>query len=344
MGRILLTAQRLMERTERLLDLVALLLDAKEPLTWKQIRAAFPEDYGTGSFEATERKFERDKAELLELGIPISYVQADEDKEDGYVIDREAYYLPKLELNPEEMAVLYAAGSAALASGAFPGSTDLAHALRKIGFFAGPKPPAPKVRLELGGVAEVRDLPARLDTLWQAIGDRKFVEISYWSPKNKQQTRRRVDPYGLALRRGLWSLVGWCHLRNGIRTFHVHRVRELTVNAKNPKTPDYEMPKDFALDDYVASFPWQHRFHDRVDVDVSLAGPLTELAGNLFPGSPTKAPGQVTVSATDLDGLLRFVLSLGADARVLGPPEAVRRHAEMAEAVAKLHPEKKENG
>ena len=96
-----------MERTERLLDLVALLLDAKEPLTWKEIRAAFREDYATGSVEATERKFERDKAELLELGIPISYVVADEDKEDGYVIDREAYYLPKLELAPEELAVLY---------------------------------------------------------------------------------------------------------------------------------------------------------------------------------------------------------------------------------------------
>lgn len=326
-----------MERTERLLDLVALLLDAKEPLTWKQIRAAFPEDYATGSVEATERKFERDKAELLELGIPITYVQADEDIEDGYVLDREAYYLPKLQLNPEEMAVLYAAGSAALASGAFPGSSDLAHALRKIGFFAGPKPPAPKVRLELGGVAETRDLPARLDTLWSAISDRKFIELGYWSPRKKENTQRRVDPYGLALRRGLWSLVGYCHLRQGIRTFHVHRVKELTVNAKNPKTPDYQVPKDFALEDYVASFPWQHRFHPRLDVELQLTGPLTELAEKTFPGSPSSGPGRVTVAATDLEGLLRFVLSLGADAKVLGPPDAVKRHLSMAETISALH-------
>lgn len=326
-----------MERTERLLDLVALLLDAKEPLTWKQIRAAFPEDYATGSTEATERKFERDKAELLELGIPITYVQADEDVEDGYLLDREAYYLPKLELQPEEMAVLYAAGSAALASGAFPGSSDLAHALRKIGFFAGPKPPAPKVRLELGGVAETRDLPARLDTLWAAIGDRKYVDISYYSPRKKEVTQRRVDPYGLALRRGLWSLVGWCHLRKGIRTFHVHRVKTLEPNPKHPKTPDYEVPKDFNLDDYVASFPWEHRFHERVDVELQLDGPLTALAEKSFPGSPATPDGKVTVAATDLEGLLRFVLSLGADARVLGPPDAVKRHRDMAEAISNLH-------
>src|SRR5499427_2386970 len=143
-----------MERTERLLDLVALLLDAREPISWAELRDAFPEDYQASSDEAAERKFERDKAELLELGIPIAYVQGDDDRKDGYVVDREAYYLPEVGLTPEELAVLYAAGSAALASGAFPGRQDLAHALRKIGFFSGAELPTPKVRMELGAVKE----------------------------------------------------------------------------------------------------------------------------------------------------------------------------------------------
>jgi proteasome accessory factor B len=324
------------ERTERLLDLVALLLDAKEPLPWKEIRAAFPEDYAQGSLEAAERKFERDKAELLELGIPITYKQADDDVEDGYVIDREAYYLPRLSLQPEELAVLYAAGSAALASGAFPGSEDLAHALRKIGFFAGPQPPAPKVRLELGGVAQTRDLPARLDALWAAISDRKFVEVDYFSPRTKEQTHRRIDPYGLALRRGLWSLVGYCHLRKGIRTFHVHRIRALSANPKNPRSPDYEVPSDFAIDQYVASFPWQHRFHAPIAVEVELKGQLAPLAEKLFPGSK-KDGAHTIISATDLDGLLKYLLSLGKEARVLAPSEAVKRRNEMAKRVMELH-------
>ena len=104
-----------MDRTERLLDLVALLLDAHEPVSWAELKESFPEDYGSGSDEATERKFERDKAELLELGIPLTYVQGDEDRKDGYLLDRNAYYLPEPGFTPEEMAVLYAAGSAALA-------------------------------------------------------------------------------------------------------------------------------------------------------------------------------------------------------------------------------------
>lgn len=327
-----------MERTERLLDLVALLLDAQEPLPWSEIRAAFPDDYGGPSTEASERKFERDKAELLELGIPIAFVSGDDDVPDGYVIDKNAYYLPEVGLTPDELAVLYAAGSAALASGAFPGRQDLAHALRKVGFFSDGPLPAPKVRLELGGVADARELPARLELLWSAINARKSVELDYYSPHTRALTKRKVDPWGLALRRGLWTLVGFCHLRQAPRTFHVHRIRALTVHAQRPKSTDFEVPSDFRLDDYVATWPWQFRFHPPVDVGVELKGELAPLASRLFPAQPT--PGErvtLTVRATDLEGLLKYVLSLGADARVVSPPDAVERFRGMARRVLDAH-------
>src|SRR5712692_8108670 len=185
-----------MERTERLLDLVALLLDAREPISWADLRQAFPADYGSSSDEAAERKFERDKAELLELGIPVTYSQGDDEHKDGYVVDREAYYLPPVGLTPEEMAVLYAAGSAALASGAFPGRQDLAHALRKIGFFAGTQLPSPRVRMELDSVQADEELAPRLEALWAAAAARKSVDIAYYSPRSGSVTRRKVDPYG----------------------------------------------------------------------------------------------------------------------------------------------------
>ena len=41
-----------MDRTERLLDLVALLLDSHEPVSWAELKESFPEDYGSGSDEA----------------------------------------------------------------------------------------------------------------------------------------------------------------------------------------------------------------------------------------------------------------------------------------------------
>ncbi len=329
-----------MERTERLLDLVALLLDANEPISWAELRDSFPDDYNASSDEAAERKFERDKAELLELGIPIAYIQGDDERKDGYVIDREAYYLPEVGLTPEELAVLYASGSAALASGAFPGKQDLAHALRKIGFFAGTELPTPRVRMEWGAVKQEQDLGQRLEHLWSASASRKWTQISYYSPRTEKVTDRKVDPYGLAMRRGIWSLVGFCHLRQGIRTFHVHRIRGLKINPAKPKTPDFEVPVSFRLEDYVASYPWQHRFHPPIEVTLRLRGALVDLGTQLFPMSSVAkrdAEAEVTVTATYLDGLLRYALSLSPNCRILSPDEAVQRWVQMASRVAQQH-------
>lgn len=324
-----------MDRTERLLDLVALLLDSKEPISWAAIRDAFPEDYKRGTDEACERKFERDKAELLELGIPVSYVQGDDDRRDGYVVDKESYYLPEVGLTAEEVAVLYAAGSAVLAAGAFPAQQDLAHALRKIGFYAGRELPTPKVRVELGQPASA-EVAGRLEDLWAAAAARKSVQLSYFTPQRGEVTRRKVDPYGLALRQGIWSLVGFCHLRGGVRTFQVQRIREHAVNASRPRTPDFEVPASFRLDDYVASHPWQHRFHEPYDVEVQLTSDLVALGANLFPGARLEGD-RVFVPTRYLDGLCRYALSLAPSCRVIGPERARTRFVEMARLALGRH-------
>src|SRR5512143_688668 len=124
-----------MQKDQRLLDLAALLLKAAEPVSWREIQEQFPDDYG-GSGEAAIRKFERDKADLLELGIPVRWAAGDEDLPAGYVLDKDEFYLPDLRLPPEDLALLYLAGSAALAQGAFPYAKDLAHALNKLSFAA----------------------------------------------------------------------------------------------------------------------------------------------------------------------------------------------------------------
>lgn len=331
-----------MDRTERILDLVALLLDAREPISWAELREHFPSDYG-GSDDAAERKFERDKAELVELGFPLTYVQGDDERRDGYIVDRDAYYLPEADLSKEELAVLYAAGSAALASGAFPGRDDLAHALRKIGFFAGQSLPTPRVRMELGSVHEgqEKEVSARLEQLWDACAARKWVDLTYASPKQAGTTQRRVDPYGLALRRGAWTLVGYCHLRKDLRTFHVHRIRELKVNTARPRTPDFQVPADFSLEAHVAYFPWQHRFHEQVEVVLHLSGTLASRAASLLPGATLEPAEEGAVRArlpvTFVDGLMRFCLALGPDCRVEGPERAQARLREMASRIVSCH-------
>jgi proteasome accessory factor B len=280
-----------MQRTERLLDLVAYLLDAKEPISWQQLREAFGEDYGRGASSAAERKFERDKADLAEIGIPLTYLQGDDDDKSGYVLDRNAYYLPEIPLTPEEMAVLYAAGSASLAAGAFPGSVDLAYALRKVAFASqsdvaqlpksltavSPTAPAPSAARAL--------LTGMLEQLWGAVLTRKRVHLRYQAMARNDVTDRDVDPWGLCLRRGAWVLVGYCHLRQAERAFHVSRIAEMSVNEFRPKTPDFEVPKGFDIALYAAEQPWEHKIHPPVEVEIELAREIAPTAVRLFPGA-----------------------------------------------------------
>ena len=59
-------------KTERLLNLVMVLLYTRRPLTKAQIRRLVGQYDTSPSVEAFERMFERDKDELRALGVPLA--------------------------------------------------------------------------------------------------------------------------------------------------------------------------------------------------------------------------------------------------------------------------------
>ncbi|MFN7134037.1 MAG: WYL domain-containing protein, partial [Myxococcales bacterium] len=97
---------------ERLLRLTAWLLTQREPVSVEQIQTALPNLY-TGNAAAIDRKWSRDKQALQAAGVPITFVEGDDEQPRGYVVDRRHYYLPELKLTAEEAAVLWTAGQAA---------------------------------------------------------------------------------------------------------------------------------------------------------------------------------------------------------------------------------------
>lgn len=328
-----------MERTERLLDLVALLLDAREPISFAELRDLFPEDYGTGSREACERKLERDKAELVALGVPIEHVPPtleDERALGGYRIDRKTFFLPDPKLLPEEAAALYAAGAAALAGHDFPFAQDLEHALRKLSL-SGSSP------LETTTGAARRLLIVRpgdperggkLRVLGDAVARRKRVHINYRAapslagPKGSlpDRTERDIDPYGLAFRTGAWRVVGWCHLRKAQRVFVVDRIEDLSVNEQKPNTPDFEIPAGFDAGAEAGRRPWQWIGTPPVNARLRFAPGSELLAERAF---DAKAGDTADLRVTFVDGLLPAVLSFG-DRVWIEAPLAAREKAAAA--------------
>jgi proteasome accessory factor B len=319
-----------MQKAQRLLDLAAFLLRAAEPVSWREIQEQFPEDYGRSSGDAAIRKFERDKADLLELGIPIRYAAGDEDLPAGYLLDRDEFYLPDLKLPPEDLALLYLAGSAALAKGTFPYARDLAHALNKLSFAA--RAPGAEAAASVGRRLSAQDgaegeddagVGARLEEISRAVALRKRVHLTYEGAERRARTERDVDPYGLYQKAGAWYLVGWCHLRKAIRTFSIGRIRSLAVNPTAPRTPDFAARKDFRLADLATQEAWEYSVHAPLRCRVRLDAPLTpELIASFGPRARVKEdPGGavVEVDATNGEALVRHVLSLGDRAELLGP-------------------------
>ncbi|WP_242334517.1 MULTISPECIES: YafY family protein [Anaeromyxobacter] len=323
-----------MQKDQRLLDLAALLLKAAEPVSWREIQEQFPEDYG-GKGEAAIRKFERDKADLLELGIPVRYAAGDEDLPAGYLIERDEFYLPDLRLPPEDLALLYLAGSAALASGTFPYSRDLAHALNKLSFAArapGASEAAALATRQLSAPEEGDgvDVGARVEELSRAVAHKKRVHVVYLGAERRQTTERDVDPYGLFQRGGAWFLAGFCHLRQAIRTFHLKRIVSLAMNPSAPRTPDFATRKDFSLADFATREIWEYDVHGAVRCRIRLEPPVpAEVIASFGPRARLAEDGGATlveVDATNEEGLLRHVLALGDRAELL-QPKALREKA-----------------
>jgi proteasome accessory factor B len=318
-----------MQKDQRLLDLAALLLKAAEPVSWREIQEQFPDDYGARG-EAAIRKFERDKADLLELGIPVRYVAGDEDLPAGYLIERDEFYLPDLRLPPEDLALLYLAGSAALANGSFPYARDLAHALNKLSFAArapGASEAAALAARRLSsddGAAEGQSgVAASIEELSRAIAHKKRVHLLYRGAERRERTERDVDPYGLFQNDGAWYVSGYCHLREDIRTFHVSRIESLTVNPAAPRTPDFTPRKDFSIADLATREPWEYRAHAPMRCRVRLEPPVpAEVVASFGPRAKVSDDGGTTlveVEATNGEGLLRHVLALGDRAELLAP-------------------------
>ncbi len=329
-----------MKKAERILDLVAFLLHSPEPVTFEEIRQAFPEDY-VGDNEATvARKFERDKADILALGLPIKHLAGDDHDKEGYLIERDSYGLPPLDLAPEELALLFLAGSAALDMTASPFARDLSLALNKIAFSfdAGVGQIATLRSLQRGATKVLPEDGLRqrenLEALQRAIRDRKTVTLSYHGLWRDEITKRRVDPYGLVYRQGDWILVGHCHLREAPRVFHVRRLRGLAVNPLKPKSPDFEVPSGFKLRQHVARHPWQLKVHEPKLVRIRMEGPVAQtLVAELGEAvSKVEEDGEaliLSLSCSNTEGFLPLVIGQRARARVLEPPELVERVREV---------------
>ena len=108
-----------------------------------------------------------------------------------------------------------------------------------------------------------------LGLLCSATQDRRRVRMAYQS-RSDEKTEREFDPYGLVYRAGRWYIVGWCHLRRGLRSFRLDRV----VSASSSSVA-FERPADFDALEYlkqaITLIPRAHSVEVLLETDLASA-------------------------------------------------------------------------
>jgi proteasome accessory factor B len=310
-------------KLDRLLNLVAALIDTTVPLTADDIRERVP-GYSQESDDAFHRTFERDKDDLRELGIPIETVNVEhlEQPRAAYTILRESYELADPGLEPDELAALHLAATTIQAEGLDP--DDAEEGLRKLGGLAAAGPAS-----EPGAAAPVGALPvptALLDLFGAAV-ERREVTFDYAG------AQRHVRPHRLQFERGRWYLSGHDLVRDAPRSFRVDRI-EGAVSAGDPGA--FEPPEEIPG---VVLRPWELGEGDpvptRIRIDRELAravladDPTLRVVDSLDDGAVV-----VELSVRSTSGLRNFVLTMLDRAEILSPPEL---RADLLEWVRGFH-------
>ncbi len=295
-------SKEVMNRLERLINLVAALLDASRPLSAEDLRQrvpGYPEDKAT-----FRRAFERDKETLRDMGVPVvtEVIDPAEPGGLGYRIKKEDYYLADPGLAADELAALHLAASAVHLEGA-----DGVGALWKLGGEVAEEGPTTPMAALPGEV--------HLATLFAAISERRRVEFGY------RGRARRVEPHRLSFRNGHWYLAGRDTDADDDRSFRLDRIESDVDLGATPAAFDRA-----PLNPTTTPSPWETgddpAVTARLLVDADQAAWATgHLGADAVEERRPDGSVVVAVRVTNRAAFRSFVLGFLDHAEILGPAD-----------------------
>ena len=289
-----------------------------------------------GKLGVSTRTLHRYFGMLEELGIPI---YAERGPHGGFSLVR-GYKMPPLVFTPDEAVAVYlgtslvgqmwgrlyeeaAQGAMAKLDNVLPDEQrdELAWAQRS---------------LVATGMhrADPRTLSPLLEKIRRGARQHRRVKMTYQSSASPHTTVRRVDPYALVYRNGWWYLVGYCHLREAMRTFRVDRTQSVELLSQ-----PFQVHEDFDIRAYLeATFEDQPVVRARLRfVPQAMHIVRANLTSWESAGENPDGSLDVVVSAPDLYWLASLVLSFAAWVTVLDPPELRALVQELALETAALY-------
>jgi proteasome accessory factor B len=307
-------------RAERLVNLVLCLLSTRQFLTAERIRAIVPGYADAPGDDAFFRMFERDKAELRELGVPLETGRMSTfDTADGYRIARQDYELGEIDLEPDEAAAV------ALAARLWD-SPELAGAAH--GALVKLRAAGVEVDEDSGRIQpRVRAADPAFAPLLAAVQARRAVTFAYRrGGPGGEVSRRRVEPWGVVSWRGRWYLVGHDRDREDVRQFRISRVAGPVTVLGSPGAVVVPEGLDLtAMVRHSTDLPPVTGVA-RVWVAAGRAHGLRRLGRVLAPMPHHGRPGdELELDLRDPVLVARWLAGHGPDVAVLDPPDLAER-------------------
>lgn len=174
--------------------------------------------------EVSKRTIYRDLVDLQANGVPI-----EGEAGVGYVLSSD-YHLPPLSFKADEIAALVIGARMAEAWAGQELAQAAKEALVKIEAVLpdGMRSQLQDANMFAPDFLMPREIKLKLDELRQATDLRSYIQIDYESLEGKL-TVRKIRPLGLFFWGKVWTLLGWCEMREDFRSFRVDKIRHLQL-------------------------------------------------------------------------------------------------------------------
>jgi predicted DNA-binding transcriptional regulator YafY len=184
--------------------------------------------------------------------------------------------------------------------------------------------------------ARVEPLAPHLQTLRTALREQRRVRMLHRGRGRSDPAERPFDPYALVHANGWWYVVGYCHLREDIRSFRVDRIVSVEVGLE-----PYSIPADFDVRAFM-QFEQQTTASLRVTMRFFAFGAdLARYNRSYWESYAEQPDGSVVVTfrAMDMDWATGMALSYGSLVIVEDPPELAALVAQRAAEVVAYYPQ-----
>ncbi len=331
------------EKLIRQLSLISYLMAERRPVTAPEIRRDV-EGYSAMNEDAFARRFYADRSELEALGIVLAVEKPIDGlvEQENYSLPPENFHLAPIEFSDDELAALHTALQ--LLDGEFAYAEPLRLALQQISWGRPSPLSAPEQRtvaLGITGSAGGHDVSQRLAKIETAIFRRKTIVFDYYTMERDETGTRRVDPYQLLFQGGQFYVVGRSHERSAIRVFRLSRIRG-KVGYATKAEHDFQRPTEFDPRAYANRIDWQfgepvgtaevwigHRIAWQIERHFGRYGEMRS-------GGDSGDRILLTPYANARQ-LIAWVLGLGENARIEGPPELLEELRERARLLVERH-------